>query len=58
MLCACKAEEVTKRPLAAIRSADVAPIRDQWLRDYNPATVLRRLAFFSRIQHSSQGMGH
>src|SRR5689334_3313986 len=49
VLRACKAEEVAKRPLAAIRSADVARLRDQWLRDYKPATVLRRLAVLSHV---------
>jgi integrase len=49
VLRACKAEEVAKRPLAAIRSADVARLRDQWLKDYKPATVLRRLAVLSHV---------
>jgi dsDNA-binding SOS-regulon protein len=40
----CKAVSLAKRPLAAIRSADVAKLRDEWLVDYKPATVLRRLA--------------
>lgn len=46
---ACKSEEIALRPLAAIRSADVARLRDQWLKDYKPATVLRRLAVLSHV---------
>ena len=49
VLRACKAEEVAKRPLAAIRSADVARLRDIWLKCYKPATVLRRLAVLSHV---------
>jgi integrase len=45
----CKAVDLAKRPLSAIRSADVAKLRDQWLRDYKPATVLRRLAVLSHV---------
>lgn len=43
----CKAIDLAKRPLAAIRSTDVAKLRDEWLKDYKPATVLRRLAVLS-----------
>ncbi|MFP3607564.1 site-specific integrase, partial [Paraburkholderia sp. SIMBA_053] len=35
--------------LATIRSADVARLRDQWLKDYKPATVLRRMAVLSHV---------
>ncbi|MDD5365956.1 MAG: site-specific integrase [Gallionellaceae bacterium] len=45
----CKAVDLAKRPLAAIRSADVAKLRDEWLKDYKPATVLRRLAILSHV---------
>jgi len=45
----CKAVELAKRPLASIRSADVAKLRDDWLKDYKPATVLRRLAVLSHV---------
>lgn len=45
----CKAIDLAKRPLAAIRSADVAKLRDEWLKDYKPATVLRRLAVLSHV---------
>jgi integrase len=37
------------RPLASIRGADIAALRDEWLKDYAPATVLRRLAVLSHI---------
>ncbi|MFL9855090.1 site-specific integrase [Paraburkholderia madseniana] len=49
VLRACKTEDLAKRPLAAIRSADVARLRDRWLKDYKPATVLRRLAVLSHV---------
>lgn len=45
----CKAVDLAKRPLATIRSADVAKLRDAWLKDYKPATVLRRLAVLSHV---------
>lgn len=45
----CKAIDLAKRPLATIRSADVAKLRDEWLKDYKPATVLRRLAILSHV---------
>lgn len=37
------------RPLASIRGVDIASLRDAWLRDYAPATVLRRLAVLSHV---------
>ncbi|ARL03786.1 site-specific integrase [Burkholderia pseudomallei] len=45
----CKAAELAKRPLASIRSADIAKLRDAWLKGYKPATVLRRLAVLSHV---------
>ncbi|MFM0428455.1 site-specific integrase [Paraburkholderia aspalathi] len=45
----CKATDMAKRPLATIRSADIAKLRDDWLKDYKPATVLRRLAVLSHV---------
>jgi integrase len=44
-----KAIDLARRPLATIRSADIAKLRDGWLKDYKPATVLRRLAVLSHI---------
>ncbi|MFP3756550.1 site-specific integrase [Cupriavidus sp. SIMBA_020] len=41
--------QLAKRTLASIRSADVAGVRDEWLRHYKPATVLRRLAVLSHL---------
>lgn len=49
VLKACMATDLAKRPLASIRSADLAKIRDEWLKDYRPATVLRRLAVLSHV---------
>lgn len=40
---------LAKRPLVSIRSVDVAKLRDEWLKDYKPATVLRRLAVLSHV---------
>lgn len=44
-----KATAMANQPLAAIRSSDVAKLRDLWLKDYQPATVLRRLAVLSHV---------
>ncbi|ARK64851.1 site-specific integrase [Burkholderia pseudomallei] len=49
VLKACTLVDLAKRPLAAIRSADLAKLRDEWLKDYKPATVLRRLAVLSHV---------
>ncbi|WP_027776725.1 site-specific integrase [Paraburkholderia caledonica] len=49
VLKACKSVELARRPLATVRSADVAKLRDEWLKDYKPATVLRRLAVLSHV---------
>ncbi|MEQ0770896.1 site-specific integrase [Paraburkholderia tropica] len=45
----CQAAALARRPLAAVRSADIAKLRDAWLKDYKPATVLRRLAVLSHV---------
>lgn len=37
------------RTVASIRGYDVAQQRDQWLKDFAPATVLRRLAVLSHV---------
>lgn len=44
-----RATTMAKRPLAAIRSADVAKLRDLWLKEYQPSTVLRRMAVLSHV---------
>ena len=44
-----KDTDLAKRPMAAIRSTDIAKQRDEWLKDYKPATVLRRLAVLSHV---------
>lgn len=49
LLKACKATDLARRPLALIRSTDLAKIRDGWLTQYKPATVLRRLAVLSHV---------
>ena len=40
---------IADHPLASIRSSDVAKLRDRWLKEYQPATVLRRLAVLSHV---------
>ncbi|ALE53346.1 recombinase [Burkholderia sp. HB1] len=40
---------LARRPLASIRSVDIAKLRDEWLKEYKPATVLRRLAVLSHV---------
>ncbi|ARL50264.1 site-specific integrase [Burkholderia pseudomallei] len=49
ILRAYRATDLAKRPVALIRSADLAKIRDDWLKVYKPATVLRRLAVLSHV---------
>lgn len=45
----CKAVDLAKRSLASVRSSDVAKLRDDWLKAYTPATVLRRLSLLSHV---------
>ncbi|ACC69435.1 site-specific integrase [Paraburkholderia phymatum] len=40
---------LAKCPLVAIRTLDIAKLRDEWLEAYKPATVLRRLAVLSHV---------
>lgn len=44
-----RATELSKRAMASVRSADVAKLRDDWLMDRKPATVLRRLSVLSHV---------
>ncbi|HCE6497185.1 TPA: tyrosine-type recombinase/integrase [Pseudomonas aeruginosa] len=44
-----KATDLARRSLAAVRSADVARLRDEWLKTHKSATVLRRLAVLSHV---------
>ena len=41
--------ELAQRSLASIRSADIALLRDEWLKTLKPATALRRLALLSHV---------
>ncbi|MBN8488191.1 MAG: site-specific integrase [Burkholderiales bacterium] len=49
VLKAWRAVPLAKRPLAAVRSADLVKLRDEWLKTYQPATVLRRLVVLSHM---------
>lgn len=44
-----RATAMSKSLMATIRSTDVAKLRDQWLKEYEPSTVLRRLAVLSHV---------
>lgn len=44
-----RATVMAKSLMSTIRSADVAKLRDQWLKEYEPSTVLRRLAVLSHV---------
>lgn len=44
-----RSTDLAFRAVADVRSADVAILRDHWLKSYEPATVLRRLAVLSHI---------
>jgi len=41
--------ELAIRTVAAVRSSDIASHRDEWLRSFEPATVLRRLSVLSHV---------
>ncbi|MDQ9444734.1 site-specific integrase [Escherichia coli] len=49
-----KGTHLAKNYMASIRSADVAKLRDEWLKIYAPATVLRRLALLSHVFNVSR----
>lgn len=49
-----KGTQLAKNYMASIRSADVAKLRDEWLKIYAPATVLRRLALLSHVFNVSR----
>ncbi|MDI9239442.1 tyrosine-type recombinase/integrase [Lysobacter sp. LF1] len=40
---------LARRTVAGVRSTDVAALRDEWLRSYKAATVLRRLSVLSHV---------
>lgn len=44
-----KQTDLSLRPMASIRSADIASLRDRWSTTLKPATVLRRLALLSNV---------
>jgi len=44
-----KASELAIRTMPAIRSSDIAKLRDQWLKSVKPATVLRRFQVLSHV---------
>lgn len=44
-----QATDLAKRPVTAVRGADVAKLRDDWIKSLKPATVLRRLAVLSHV---------
>lgn len=41
--------ELAIRTVAGVRSSDIASHRDEWLRSFEPATVLRRLSVLSHV---------
>lgn len=45
----CRTLDIAQRTLASIRGADLATLRDEWLKEYEPATVSRRLAVLSHV---------
>lgn len=49
VLRAWQATDLSSRTMAGVRSADIAKLRDEWLKDRKPATVLRRLAVLSHV---------
>ncbi|MCK8594475.1 hypothetical protein [Yersinia ruckeri] len=49
-----KRQPLARCYMASTRSADVAKLRDEWLKDYAPATVLRRLSLLSHLFNISR----
>lgn len=49
-----KGTQLAKNYMATIRSADVAKLKDECLKIYAPATVLRRLALLSHVFNVSR----
>lgn len=49
VLRALRATDLAMRPVASVRGADVAKLRDDWIKTLKPATVLRRLAVLSHV---------
>lgn len=43
------ATRIAGRPVDRIRNTDIIAIRDEWLADHKPSTVVRRLAFLSHL---------
>ena len=44
-----RATRLAIRPVDRIRSSDLTELRDEWLKDRAPATVVRRMAFLSHV---------
>ncbi|MCD0496949.1 tyrosine-type recombinase/integrase [Achromobacter sp. MY14] len=44
-----RATRLAIRPVDRIRSSDLTELRDEWLKDKAPATVVRRMAFLSHV---------
>ena len=44
-----RATRLSIRPVDRIRSSDLTELRDEWLKDRAPATVVRRMAFLSHV---------
>src|SRR5471030_437651 len=50
----CMGHPISKCFMAGIRSSDIAKLRDDWLKTYAPATVLRRIALLSHVFNVSR----
>src|SRR5262245_20604749 len=44
-----QATKLAGRPVDRIRNTDLLALRDEWLKNKAPATVVRRLAFISHV---------
>ncbi len=44
-----RTSDLSTRSLASIRASDISSIRDDWLKEYQAATVLRRLSVLSHL---------
>lgn len=51
VLAALAATKLAKLTLTTLRSADLAKLRDEWLSEFSPATVIKRLNTLSAVYH-------
>jgi integrase len=54
VLAALGATKLSKQTLASVRGADLARLRDEWLSEFSPATVIKRLNTLSAVYQTAK----